>query len=483
MFPYFALACSLRVIFINDLHGHYENIAGIVRIFNEYRTPDSLLLNGADEFTGTSLFRYYGANKSIEIINELKYDAMTIGNHEFDKGSSYLASYLKQIKIPIVSSNVVPKKNSPLKGLIKPYVIKNGIGIIGSTTPDTLFQTTVTDVNFLPFVASVQIYIDELNSIGIQKILLLSHNGFSDDQKIAKYTKGLSVIIGAHSHSLLTNNATYAKYDTIDGLFPTIITDMSNSSVYIVQAKCYGKYVGYFDVEFTDNVVSRFSGDTVKVDLANVDPAWHKRIQEWEIPVDALYNSVITFNSRTFSHDCFRKSCELAKLIANSIEKYYVEKHRDKSIPTLGIIQSGAIRMPFESGNVTISNVYDALPFDDKVDAVVMLGSTLLKSVNSSIIGHRGKQKVIGYITASNHAKVVIRNGVLHHMMVYHNRRWIKVHCEKRYRVVSSSYLLSGGDNVFPKLTKFTHGVSYVSEAVISIFRKSKNLRELMKFK
>ena len=470
---FFVFVFSLRVVFINDLHGHYENLPGLVRIIKEYRTENSLLLNGADEFTGTSLFRYYGGNKSIEIINELKYDAMTLGNHEFDKGSVYLANYLKQLKIPIVSSNVVSLKEMSLNTIIKPYIIKNDIGIIGSTTPDTKFQSPTKDVDFLPFIEMIQKYVNELNSKGIKKIILLSHNGFLDDKEIAKNTTGVSVIVGAHSHSLLSNNESYAD-DKIEGVFPTII-----NNVYIVQAKCYGKYVGYFDLEFVNNVVSSFKGDTVRVDPNNVDRQWQLRLEEWNKPVDLLYNSTISYSSVEYRLDCWKKSCALNALIANAMVNYYLSRRKDWSIPTFALIQTGAVRVPFNIGNITIGNVYDALPFDDKINAVVIRGSKILSAVKDSLAGRRGDEKVTGYVVVSRHAQLVLENGLLKQMKVLHNSKWIILQPHHYYRVVSSSFVLSGGDNIFPKFSSFNDGLEYISDATIAVFKKFKDISEI----
>ncbi len=475
-----SLLFGLRVVFINDLHGHYENIPGIVKIFKDLKTNSSLLLNGADEFTGTSMFRYYGANKSIEIINELQYDAMTLGNHEFDKGLPYLTQYLQQLKIPIITSNVHATSNPQFNALIKPYIIKGDVGIIGSTTPDTLFQSTIKNVEFLPYIEQIQKYVNELNSKGIYKILLLSHNGYKNDQIIAKNTNGLSVIIGAHSHSLLTNNKAYAG-DTIEGPFPTKVMDKTNHTVYVVQAKCYGWYVGYFDIDFySNNTVKSFVGDSIQVSRYNVDKEWDIRVKEWNKPVEAKYGRVISKSSVDFADTCWTKHCELNKLIATTLLRFYQSKRKADHIPTFGLIQGGAARENFLMGNITVGDIFDALPFDDKVIGVVMKGDILLQCLEGSIAGYRKKLQVTGYLQGSSNTKMSIVNRKFINMHVLVHNKWELVVPTKYYRVVTSSFLLSGGDNVFPPFAKFEDGLEFVNEAVIKVFKSTDDIASLI---
>eukprot|EP00834_Sanchytrium_tribonematis_P002676 NODE_88_length_21789_cov_0.534440.p3 type:complete len:478 gc:universal NODE_88_length_21789_cov_0.534440:21546-20113(-) len=472
----FNLLNCLRIIFFNDLHGHYENIPGLVRLIKQYRTNDTLLLNGADEFTGTAMFRYYGTNKSVEILNELKFDAMTLGNHEFDRGIAELIKYIKLLQIPVTSSNI---NYNPISDIVKPYVIKGDIGIIGSTTPDTKIQSPIDGLDFFPVVESAQKYVEELNKQGIYKIILLSHNGFNDDKDIARKTSGISIIVGAHSHSLLSNNQTYSD-DKIEGVFPTVVSNLHKKSVYIVQAKCFGKYLGYFDVKFDNDTVANFFGDTVRIDSENVDPEWKIKVDNWEKPVNELYNKSISKSSRNFENDCIRKFCDAGKLLASTLLKYYQQRRSDRSVPTFGLIQSGAFRFPIDSGIVTRTNIYNSLPFDDKISSAIMIGSKILESVNGSITGIRNGEKVTSFLQSSVHSKIVFVNNVFTQLLIFHRGKWLPIKPDHYYRVVTSSFLLSGGDNLFDKISTFDQGLEFVNEAVIKVFMTVNDIAQLI---
>ena len=476
------LAFSFRVVFINDLHAHYEKLPGLVKIIKKLRTTDSLLLNGGDEFTGTSMFRYYGYSKSVEFVNQMDFDAMTIGNHEFDKGSQFLADYLQKLTVPIISANVRSTSVPEFNRIVRPYIIKGDIGIIGSTTPDTKFQADIPDVEFDDVIPSIRHYVDELHGKGIRKIFLLSHNGFIVDKQIAAATSGLSVIIGAHTHTLTTNNPEYQKDSRFEGLFPTSIIDQNGDSVYVVQAKCYGEYVGYFDAEFIDNKIAGFSGDVIRVDDQNVDKFWLAKVKRWEIPVIAKYNSVFAHSSKTFDDmsACYTQQCDLNQFIADAMVYYYFAKRFSKSPwhPMIGVVEGGSVRTAINSGEITRSTIYNALPFDDRVASVRILGSELIKAVKGSIAGHRGDTKVVGYLSTSSHARIIVKDGQFVDILVFFNNKWDKVSLYNYYIIVASSYLISGGGNIFPKVAEFTEGIEQVSEAIIQVFQTNRFIND-----
>lgn len=127
---------------INDVHAHldefsssgtdctkpergcYGGYARVKTVIDETRPehPDSLLLNVGDEFQGTLFYTYYKGEKIADVLNELKFDAMTLGNHEFDGGDDELGDFLKNLTFPVISANIV-SKNEKLNSTIKPYHI------------------------------------------------------------------------------------------------------------------------------------------------------------------------------------------------------------------------------------------------------------------------------------------------------------------------------------------------------------------------
>lgn len=466
----------LRIAFINDLHAHYEQVPGIKYILNQLNY--TLLLNAGDEFTGTPFFKYYGANKSIALLNGMGFDVMTIGNHEFDKKNAYLKWYIDQLEVPVISSNIV----DPLVK-VKPYTMINGVGIIGSTTPDTKFMSKAEDTEFLPVVPQVNKYAKELKAKGINRIILLSHNGYKEDMLIASQIRDVDVIVGAHSHSLLTNNQTYAS-DKIEGPYPTTVKDLDGNQVYIVQAKCYGKYVGYFDIEFDQQgIVTHFKGDSIKVDPSRVDIEWQKQIDQWQMPIDKLFNQYLTKSSIELPMDCWRTHCKLGRFVSNAVTQFYLSKRGIDNIPHVAILQSGALRAPIPKGPITLGSIYNLLPFDDFITAALVRGQLIQDAVEGSYIGHIKGRKVTSFLQFSKHMRITIlkQKQTKYIVHIRHRTRWQLLDPHKYYRVISSSFVLGGGDNIFPVLMPKPDGLEHVNEGVIAVCKNYKDISVLAK--
>jgi len=145
---------NLRIIHSNDHHAHLEpvtvndkELGGIVRrktLIDSLKTKNSqetLLLDAGDIFQGTLYFNQYLGQADLPFYNQMNYQAVTLGNHEFDRGQTVLANFIKKAKFPMLSANLEIAPNSPLAGLVKPWVILSvkgkKIGVFGLTTEAT----------------------------------------------------------------------------------------------------------------------------------------------------------------------------------------------------------------------------------------------------------------------------------------------------------------------------------------------------------
>src|SRR5690606_36400575 len=146
---------ALTILHTNDTHSHHEpNSAGDGGVARQATVVDQirsevesvLLLDGGDRFTGTLFHQQYRGEDSIQIMNALGYDAMTLGNHEFDDGDEVLAAFIDGLEFPVVTTNVDFSESEILAGKVQPYIILdvNGdqIAIIGLVTPDTRFLSS-----------------------------------------------------------------------------------------------------------------------------------------------------------------------------------------------------------------------------------------------------------------------------------------------------------------------------------------------------
>lgn len=238
---------------INDVHAHldefrssgtdcedpsrgcYGGYARVSTVINEIRPTlnSSLFLNAGDEFQGTLFYSYYGGEKIAETLNQLGFDGMTLGNHEFDGGDDMLGEFLENLTFPIISANV-NSDNPALNRTIQPYHIYEEfeLAVIGVTTPTTPgISSPGEGTTFSNVVEAVQNAIDEIReTTNITRIAALTHIGYEEDQELAQSTTGLYLIMGGHSHTPLGTG------EDEEGPYPTIIRNMDDEEVFVVTA-------------------------------------------------------------------------------------------------------------------------------------------------------------------------------------------------------------------------------------------------------
>ena len=258
-------AQDLTILHLNDTHSHIEpeklgDINGhggiieqavyISEVREEMGKKNVLLLHAGDFSQGTSYFTELKGQIEIDNLNVMGYDAVTLGNHEFDNGMEALANRLKQLNCPVVCANY-DFTGSPLEDVVLPYTIvkKAGkkIGIIGvltdvSTVVDKSLNKGLEFKNPIPI---VQEYADYLrNEAGCDLIICLTHlgdkasksKGALIDQDLVAGTTGIDVVIGGHAHT---------EIDQME-----IWKNAAGEDVVYVTDGSWGLEVGRLDVKF-----------------------------------------------------------------------------------------------------------------------------------------------------------------------------------------------------------------------------------------
>lgn len=237
-----AHAQELTIIHFNDTHSHidpersgeYKGHGGAIEraaYIDSVRQADGkrnvLLLHAGDFSQGTSYFTEFGGDIEIDILNAMKYDAVCLGNHEFDNGTAELARRISDLDVPVVCANY-EFAGTPLEGLVRPYVIvrKAGrkIGVTGLLTDiRQVVDLSIADgLEYLEPVSVVNPIADYLrDERGCDLVICLSHLGYTEDKKLASGLRGVDLIVGGHSHTLL-DRVQYVK-------------DMQGNDVGIVQ--------------------------------------------------------------------------------------------------------------------------------------------------------------------------------------------------------------------------------------------------------
>lgn len=212
---------EITVVYTNDLHGHilpervrdwsnktggYAVFAGWlkgVRLENSEKKIPTLLLDAGDIFTGTVEGSITRGKAIVRLMNLAGYDAMTLGNHEFDFGFYNLQQLAKTANFPFLGANVQRKKTSRLLSFSSPYIVKRydglTVGIIGVTTaevPSITLARNVGQVIFLDPISTVTTYQRLLKQEGVDLLIVLSHLGLEEDKKMARAVPEIDLIIG-----------------------------------------------------------------------------------------------------------------------------------------------------------------------------------------------------------------------------------------------------------------------------------------------
>ena len=251
---------ELVILHVNDTHSHLDplrsgdrcGMGGAIErasYVDSVRAADGrrnvLLLHAGDFSQGTSYFSVLKGDLEISVINAMKYDVITLGNHEFDNGLDELARRLGSLKCPVVCANY-DFSASPVGRYVRPYaIVRRGgmkIGIFGMLTDisKVVDGSIAADIRKLDDVETANRWISYLkNEKGCDIVIALSHLGFdgSDftDKELVRSTRGLDLVIGGHSHTEMEA--------------PALIADAAGRQVPVIQDGCWGLFVGRMEVK------------------------------------------------------------------------------------------------------------------------------------------------------------------------------------------------------------------------------------------
>ena len=453
---------SLTILHTNDFHARFEPInkfdsgcgaednaegkcfGGSARLVTaiaeaKARSNNAILVDGGDQFQGTLFYTYYKGALAAEMMNKVGYDAMTVGNHEFDDGPEVLAGFMSAVNFPVLMSNADVSGEPLLAGkLAKSTVIERGgekLGLVGLTPQDTDELASPGDnITFSDPVAAVQGEVDALMAQGVNKIIVLSHSGYVIDQKVAAETTGVDVIVGGHSNTLLSNTNERAQ-----GAYPTMVGETA-----IVQAYAYGKFLGELNVTFNDaGEIIEAAGEPIVIDGAVAeDAATVARIAEAAAPLEEIRSKVVAEAATAIGGDravCRAMECSMGSLIADAM----LERVKDQGIE-IAIQNGGGIRASIDAGPVTMGEVLTVLPFQNTLSTFEVDGATVVAALENGVsqleegAGRFAQVAGISY-TIDPAAEVGAR---ISNVMV----GGAPIDLVKVYGVVSNNYVRNGGD-------------------------------------
>jgi 5'-nucleotidase / UDP-sugar diphosphatase len=365
---------EVRILHLNDLHGFAdpykpfgsnELLGGIAYLATKAdqlrQEKPSLLLSAGDMIQGSNWANFFQGQSVIELMNAMKFDAMEVGNHEFDFGQDVLKKRISEAAFPVLGANVVG-----IEGL-RPFVIKetNGIkiAIIGVVTEDTAITThpkNAVGLKFLSSIDTVRKYLGELRKKA-DIVIVLSHTGHPADRILAEKVKGIDLIVGGHSHTKIERPVQVGK---------TII----------VQSWEHAKALGVLDLTVDAGTIVKFDGhlEGIKPVQGQGDPAVEAIVKKYDDRMGAVLNEKVGEAEVELDGDHARsQETNLGDLVADIL--------REVSGADAAMINGGAIRTSIKKGEIKVRDVYTVLPFDDYIVAIKLTGRQIREALEHGV--------------------------------------------------------------------------------------------------
>ncbi len=365
----------------NDMHGDFlatdkdgkqtgglPLLSGYVR--QTRRQEENVLYAIAgDVFQGSIIDQEYRGISTIDLVNQLKPDVMTIGNHEVDYGLSHLLFLEKCASFPIINANLYVTLNN--SRLFLPYLIREIGGMrilfIGILTEDVIMVTrqdkligTLVDIE--QAAREIELICDSYRTTDIDLTVVLTHIGIEKDRELAARLDprfGVDLIIGGHSHTFMDK--------------PEKVND-----ILIAHAGFGTGSIGRFDLvcDLDTNSIYDFTWQNVPIneETASPDPVMEEMLYRYQLRTDAKYSRVITTFERKLTHPCRIQETELGNL--------YADLFQEGSSFDLMMLGSGSIRKTELGPVITIQDLRENTPYDDCLWTLTVSGEKLRRMIS-----------------------------------------------------------------------------------------------------
>ncbi|MFL5786248.1 MAG: bifunctional UDP-sugar hydrolase/5'-nucleotidase [Bacteriovoracaceae bacterium] len=456
----------LTILHTNDHHGHFfPNKDGeyglaaratlIKQIRDEVRKDGGhvLLLDAGDANTGTPQSDMLDAEPDFKGMGKLGYDAMAIGNHEFDNSLATIFKQRTWAGFPFLSANIYYKNTS--RRVFPSHIEKKFDGlkvtIFGLTTEDTPIKSNPIynkGLRFTPVVDEAKKIVPHLKK-ETDVLIAVTHAGHyvdgdhganaPGDVEISRAVKGIDLIVGGHTHAALFS------------------ADNQNGTI-IVQAGDWGKYLGRVDLEIVDGKVTLKEYKLIPINLLSSagkiaqDPSMAEFLTPFKTRGDAALQMELGTSEVELVGDRF-----VVRFQETNLGNLIAEAYRQKFKADFAITNSGGVRATIPAGKITLESLMTVLPFGNEVGVAKMTGAeiekfftyvihTLAPKPGDTVAGGAYPQLANIEMTANRSQKTIsnIRIG------------GEPIEANKTYTVAVPKFVAADGGDGFPKMPNFT---------------------------
>lgn len=434
---------NVTIFHVNDVHGRMdpymptgatENVGALSKVAEyvaeQRKTAGAniLLLSAGDMTHGTNIVNLFGGLPMIEVMNVMGFDAMTLGNHEFNYGQEQILTLEKAAKFPLIAANVVYEADGT--SFVDAWTIKDiaGVkfGIFGLSPLETPIVTHPKNVIGLGFTDPVKVAEACVAALAdkVDVIVCLSHLGYGPDKELAAAVKGIDIIVGGHSHTVV--KAPEKINDTL-----------------IVQAGEWAGNLGELIITVENGAITSYSGRlipiTASMPASAPDSAVGTTLAGYEKQLSDKLNVVVGSTPVALvgeRADVRTRTTNLSNLVTNAMKEYTGAE--------IVITNGGGIRASLAAGNITVGGIYNVLPFDNTLVVLELDGAGILKALEHGLRLYpeqNGAFSQVAGLTAKFNPAAPVGSRVLEVMVGGE-----PLDLNKKYTVATNDFMAAGGD-------------------------------------
>ncbi|MCE4957979.1 5'-nucleotidase C-terminal domain-containing protein [Macrococcoides caseolyticum] len=373
---------EVKILHTNDIHGRLDaedgRVIGMAKLKTIKDTEQpTFMFDSGDAFQGLPLSNFSKGADMAKAMNAVGYDAMTVGNHEFDFGFETAMNYKQLLNFPIISSNVY--KDGKTVFVPSTIIEKNGkkFGVIGVTTPETATKTHPNNIIGVTFMDPLTSVTNEMKKLQgqVDAFIILSHLGIDTTTKEAwrgdylasqlatnqDFRNNAIIILDGHSHSVIENG------------------ELKNT-VLLAQTGTALANIGKITFNLQDQVATDFNATMIKeADTKEVlqDTAVKAIVDTAKENFGKATSEVVFYNPVQLMGeraDVRTRETNLGNAIADAMETY--SETGFDSVGDFAVTNGGGIRASIDGNkDVTVGDIIKVLPFGNTITQIDVLGS------------------------------------------------------------------------------------------------------------
>ena len=376
---------KLVILHTNDTHGYLtasDNCLGmeaVAQLKKDYEQQgyDVLLVDVGDALQGNAFAGFSQGQSVVDVMNAAGYDAMALGNHDFDYGADVLEQRMSEMDFPALAANItVDATGESFAEANTVFTLSDGtkVGFFGLDTPTTKTTSSPKNTAGLSFASGKDLYavaqaqIDELKEQGCSMVICLGHLGEGDPsgginaEEVAKNTKGLNLLIDGHDHAV--ENQT--------------VKDLEGKDVQIVETGYYLKNIGILTCENGGFKESLAEVGTYK----GSDPEVAKMVAGISAEIEDALKEKVADTEWDLNGNTYEGETNLGDLAADAI--FWQAAQASGSAPDAAILNAGGIRTSIKAGEILRKDISDVFPFNNQLCTIQVTGEELLEAMEAA---------------------------------------------------------------------------------------------------